>query len=120
MKLRVFLVALVLVICFLTGCQKHTAYKIQEERKDEAFEKGYDLPIEDNVREEIESDLKEMLGRVRKIYIAAYKGNASNVVISDETAFKMLEVIREEGYPTTISALLSDMSNYGQMEDFFK
>lgn len=118
MKLRVFLVVLVLVICFLTGCQKHTAYKIQEETYDEAFEKGYDLPIEDNVREEIESDLKEMLGRVRKIYIAAYKGNASNVVISDETAFKMLEVIREEGYPTTISALLSDMSNYGQMEDF--
>lgn len=118
MKFRVFCVAFVLGMLILAGCQNYTADKVQKETKNEEFEKGYNLPIEDNVREEIELDCKEMLEKVREIYVASDKGDASNVVISDEAAYQMLEVISEVGCPTTISVLLSDMSNYEKVERF--
>jgi len=55
---------------------------------------------------------------VAEIYRSADKGEASNVVLSDETMVQMKEVIKETGYPVISSETYSVMENYEKMEKF--
>ena len=50
----------------------------------EHWEKGYDLPIEEDERREAEAYLRTALELTAEIYRAADKGEASNVVLSEE------------------------------------
>lgn len=117
MKKIKILVIFAFVIFFFAGCQKYTVNETKEETAD-VFEKGYNLPIENDVREDVESDCKEAMEKVRDIYITADKGDASNITISEITLFQMLESVQKSGHPTVIGALRSDMSNYKRMEEF--
>jgi len=82
------------------------------------WEKGYDLPIEDSEKEEVEADCKTVLGMVVEIYRFADKGEASNVVLPDEAILQMKEVIKETGNPVIGSEAYSVMENYEEMEKF--
>lgn len=82
------------------------------------WEKGYDLPIEDCEKEEAVMDCKAVMEIVAEIYRSADKGEASNVVLSDETMVQMKEVIKETGYPAISSETYSVMENYEKMEKF--
>lgn len=82
------------------------------------WEKGYDLPIEDSEKEEAVMDCKAVMETVAEIYRSADKGEASNVVLSDETMVQMKEVIKETGYPAISSETYSVMENYEKMEKF--
>ncbi len=55
----------------------------------EHWEKGYDLPIEEDERREAEADLRTALELTAEIYRAADKGEASNVVLSEEVMAQM-------------------------------
>lgn len=82
------------------------------------WEKGYNLPIEDSEKEEAVMDCKAVMETVAEIYRSADKGEASNVVLSDETMVQMKEVIKETGYPAISSETYSVMENYEKMEKF--
>ncbi len=83
-----------------------------------SWEKGYDLPIEDSEKEEAVMDCKAVMETVAEIYRSADKGEASNVVLLDETMVQMKEVIKETGYPAISSETYSVMENYEKMEKF--
>ena len=56
----------------------------EEDNKKRTLGKGYDLPIEEDERREAEADLRTALELTAEIYRAADKGEASNVVLSEE------------------------------------
>lgn len=82
------------------------------------WEKGYDLPIDDSEKGEAVMDCKAVMETVAGIYRSADKGEASNVVLSDETMVQMKKVIKETGYPAISSEAYSVMENYEKMEKF--
>ncbi len=81
-------------------------------------EKGYGLPVSDSEREEAENDCKKMMGLISELYQNAEKGNAYNVVISDEIMYQMAEKLKSTGYPITLTAAYANMENYKELEDF--
>ena len=71
--------------------------------EEERWEKGYDLPIEEEKKEEAETDCLVIMDSLSDIYIHADKGDASNVVLSDETLEQMQDVVSKSGYPVITS-----------------
>ena len=86
----------------------------------ERWEKGYDLPIEEEKREEAETDCLMVMDKISDIYLHADKGNASNVVLSNETLEQMQKVVGESGYPVITSVEYCTMSNYDKMDQFLQ
>ena len=84
----------------------------------EHWEKGYDLLIEEEERKEAEADCRAALELTAEIYREADKGEASNVVLSEEVMAQMKEKIKTLGKPVTGSRLYSDMENWEEMERF--
>ncbi len=70
--------------------QKENAERMDEEADiDKQMDKGYDLPIDARQRKDAEDDCKKMMELIHEIYIQADKGDALNVVLSDETISEM-------------------------------
>lgn len=65
--------------------------KSAEKEATEQWEKGYDLPVDEQEAVEAENDCIEMMELISDIYGDADKGAASNVVLEDETIFKNAE-----------------------------
>lgn len=82
----------------------------------ERWEKGYDLPIEEEKQKEAEADCLVIMERIADIYIHADKGEASNVILSDETLNQMQNMVSESGSPVITSEVYCTMSNYKKMD----
>lgn len=91
--------------------------KLSEEN---SREKGYDLPIEKEKKKEAGADCLAVMDRLSDIYMKADKGDASNVVLSDETLEQMQDVAGESGLPVITSEVYCTMSNYQKMDQFLK
>ena len=72
----------------------------------EHWEKGYDLLIEEEERKEAEADCRAALELTAEIYREADKGEASNVVLSEEVTAQMKEKIKTLGKPVTGSGCI--------------
>lgn len=94
--------------------------KNEEKKAAEEIEKGYNLPVRDKERKEAKEDCKNVMERIFDLYKQADKGLASNTVISDETIDKMVEKVKETGYPVTATKVYTNMENYKKMERFLK
>ena len=68
----------------------------------ERLQKGYDLPVEEGDWKEAEADCKMMMGLILDIYRQADKGEASNIVLNDETLLAMQEKVSETGFPVCL------------------
>ena len=88
--------------------------------EEDIFEKGYDLPIKDEVRETARADCEKIMESIREIYISAEKGETVNTIISKETACEMMSVIKQTGCPVTFTDSYFDMENHEEMEAFLK
>lgn len=88
--------------------------------EEERWEKGYDLPIEEEKKKEVEEDCLAIMDQLSDIYKKADKGEASNVVLSDETLEQMQDVVSESGLPVITSEVYCTMSNYEKMDQFLK
>lgn len=93
--------------------------KSAEEAK-EYLEKGYELPVDENESEEAETDCKKMMDLIYDIYEQADKGEASNVVLNNETVYEMQKKIKETGCPVSIQVTYSNMENYEKVDSFLK
>ena len=100
-----------------TDLRKTESDELSEE---ERWEKGYDLPIEEEKKEEAETECFVIMDRLSDIYMNADKGDASNVVLSDETLDQMQDVVGESGSPVITSEIYCTMSNYEKMDQFLK
>lgn len=95
---------------------------IQEEEIDdkdiETYEKGYNLPVDEEAGKEVEEECKEVMKMVEKIYINADKGTASNIVLSNDTILQMKEIIKKIKQPVTSPEPYAVMKNHQKMEKF--
>lgn len=82
------------------------------------MEKGYDLPISDQDRNEAERESDGIMGLLTDIYKHAEKGNSSNVVLHSKVMEKMTRIIKKQGYPVIRSERYSNMENYQKVERF--
>lgn len=94
--------------------------KSAEEETVEQWENGYDLPVDEQEREEAEIDCKKMMGLIIDIYKQADKGEASNVVLSDETILEMQNQLKGTGCPVAALVSYSNMGNYENVDHFLR
>ncbi len=129
---RILFVGIVVFgISFLTACTKtdvpqekitekkeiNKIEEINEESEINVWEKGYNLPVDEEEREEAMSECKKMLESIQLIYKECDKGDSSNVVISDKTGEEMIKKLETTGYPISFYDY-REMCNYEKMEDF--
>ncbi|MDE7433470.1 MAG: hypothetical protein K2N34_16360 [Lachnospiraceae bacterium] len=94
--------------------------KMEEEEGILQWEKGYDLLVDDREREEAEDGCKKVMELIFDIYLQADKGEASNVVLTDETVLEMQNKVSVLGYPVTSTVIYADMENYELVDSFLK
>ena len=127
----IYLALLIFGMMFLSACQNEnpseeigvetevpSADTVAETDERDVFEKGYNLPVDEEAGKRAEEECKEVMEMIAEIYRNADKGIASNVVLSDETMCQMKEVIKETGQPVTSSETYATMENYEKMEEF--
>ena len=94
--------------------------KSAEEEAAEQWEKGYDLPIDEQEREEAETDCKKQMELYLDIYETGDKGIASNVALDDQTVLEMQRKLKDAGCPVTTMVTYSNMENYESVDSFLK
>ena len=94
--------------------------KSAEEEAAEQWEKGYDLPVDEQEREEAETDCKKLMELYLDIYETADKGIASNVVLDDQTVLEIQKKVKDAGYPIATMVTYSNMGNYESVDVFLK
>lgn len=90
----------------------------EDDDSKERWDKGYNLPIGEDEGKEAEDDCKAVLELTADIYKEADKGEASNVVLSEEVICRMKEKIKSMGMPVTGNGMYSVMENWQGMERF--
>lgn len=110
------------LVVLLTGCEdllnENSAKGMVVDQT--VYENGYDIPIEDSIREESEKSCMEMLGVIQDIYKAADKGNANNQTLPEEIVYQMLEEIENTGSLAMISEMNEGIHNYEEVEEFLE
>ncbi|MDE6852884.1 MAG: hypothetical protein K2J67_10460 [Lachnospiraceae bacterium] len=101
------------------GIIEETAESTEQETvMDSEQEKGYDLPVSEQDREEAEQDSYRLMTLLAGIYQNAEKGDSSNVVLDGHTMKQMKMKIKEQGVPVISSEVYSNMKNYKEVETF--
>ena len=115
-----------LFIC-LSGCEKNIEYQEvtdteeyavsdQEERDDqEAFEKGYNLPILQNDIERVEKETEELLDCIEDMY-RPYQDDEA--MIPEDVQEEMADVLADKGYIIRTDRVYSNIRNEELFERF--
>ena len=137
-KKSILLIMVFLIGCFVCACGKEDSVageslvedteevssteetKNTEEEAAVQWEKGYDLPVDEQEREEAETDCKKLMELYLDIYETADKGIASNVVLDDQTVLEIQKKVKDAGYPIATMVTYSNMENYESVDSFLK
>lgn len=84
------------------------------------WEKGYNLPVDEQEREEAEIDCQKMMELIFGIYEKVDKKETVNVVLDDEMVIAMQEKIKETGCPVTAVITYANMENHEDVERFLE
>ena len=107
-KLKKMMSVLFISGCFFIGNTKckgaDLEYISQETANYAVQERGYDLPVDEVVKEEAIEDCKNVMNQMKAIYQKADKGTSSNVVVSETVMEEMQEVLKEKNVPVITSA----------------
>ena len=126
-------ISLVLTIC-VSGCSDtfpeetlvdETVIEVSEKRKNEEeaseqWEKGYNLPVEEQEKKEAEKDCKKIMELYFSIYEDADKGTASNIALNDKTILEIQKKVMETGCPVATLVTYSNMANYENVDNFLE
>ena len=136
MKRRAFKSMIVLVcLLFLSGCaagkrgSRDNAEKQPEEsvgsmlsdgqEADDNYETDY-IDMEENEKQSINNLISDLGGVCKDIYIRADKGDASNVVLDEETVHAMAEAAAARGWAVTCGSYDHNMLNYEDVDRALK
>lgn len=114
----ILLIMMLTCAVLLYACSESGKRQEEVPENMEVLEKGYDLPVSDTERKEAEDDCKKMTALISDIYETADKGNASNVVLSDEILYEMAEIIGKTGSCVMTNQIYSNMENHETFEKF--
>ena len=102
-KLKKMMSVLFISGCFFIGNTKckgaDLEYISQETANYAVQERGYDLPVDEVVKEEAIEDCKNVMNQMKVIYQKADKGTSSNIVVSETVMEEMQEVLKEKKCP---------------------
>ena len=59
-----------------------------------------------NEEKDISDRLRKMVGKCKRIYSQADKGNASNIVLEEETVHTMIEVLQKRMLPLPVAVMI--------------
>ena len=133
MKFRRRYEVLIMVLifgCLLCACEERKSEsgkaiaentqraKDGKQRAREQWEKGYDLPLEEEEQAEAATECKKMMDKIQSIYKLVDKTEAAEVVLEDETMLEMQKAVIETGCPVLVTVAYSDMGNYEKAEQF--
>lgn len=92
-KLKKMMSVLFISGCFFIGNTKckgaDLEYISQETANYAVQERGYDLPVDEVVKEEAIEDCKNVMNQMKVIYQKADKGTSSNIVVSETVMEEM-------------------------------
>lgn len=119
--------AVLAAVLLLAGCGAEAGKAVQEEDiqeedvqetdAQESDEKGYDLPVDEEERDEAEQDCAAALELTKEFSQDAQdKGG----VLTGDEAEQMADVLAEQGNPVTTFDIYQDMKNYEVMDAFLK
>lgn len=91
-----------------------------DQKAEEQWKKGYNLPIGDGEKKEAADECIKMMDLISDIYKSADKGEATNVILSDQTLFAMRDRIKQAGDPVCANVTYSSMKNHKQVDRFLK
>ena len=132
-RIGILLIIVLLTGCFMCACGKENSeshvenieeissienIKSVEKETAKQWEKGYDLPMDEQEEKESENDCSTMMELIKGIYEHAYKGEASNDVLDDETVLKMQNKLKITGWPISTTVAYSNMENYKSVDSF--
>ncbi|NLL76049.1 MAG: hypothetical protein GX235_02215 [Clostridiales bacterium] len=100
--------------------QSTAEQKNAEKEAAEQWGKGYGLPVDTQEEQEATNDCKKMMDLISDIYEHADKGEASNVVLSDETILEMQKKVKGTGCPVTTVVTYYNMENYERADKFLE
>lgn len=126
-------ISLVLPLC-VSGCSDtfpeetlvdETIIEVSEKRKSEEeaseqWEKGYNLPVEEQEKKKAEKECKKIMELYFSIYEGADKGTASNIALNDKTVLEIQKKVMETGYPVATLVTYSNMVNYERVDNFLE
>lgn len=104
------------------GLPREGLGRAEEEGREagEQWKKGYDLPVRESEKTEAEEGCIKVMELIAETYKSADKGEATNVILSDETLFEMRDKIKETGDTVYAKVSYSNMKNYKQVDRFLK
>lgn len=88
--------------------------------KKTVYEKGYDLPVDEQENKMAKEELHEMMQAVWPIYDKSEKGDTSNVVLPNKTVKKILDKIESCSVPAFFSGREEHMCNADKFDAFLK
>lgn len=88
--------------------------------KKTVYEKGYDLPVDEQEDKTAKEELHEMMQTVWSIYDKSEKGDTSNVVLPNETVQKILDKIESCSVPAFFNGREEHMRNADKFDTFLK
>ena len=94
--------------------------KSGERKAEEQWKKGYDLPIGDDEKTEAADECIKIMDLISDIYKSADKGEATNVILPDQTLLVMRDRIKQAGDAVCANVSYSGMKNHKQVERFLK
>ena len=120
--------------CILSGCNDTTQKETQLEESSmevqqtientqataEQWAKGYGLPVDEKEQEEAETECSEKMELIQDIYKQAYKGDASNVILTEETVLEIQKKLKDAGCSVITMITYSNMENYEIVDSFLK
>lgn len=92
----------------------------EEADTNKKVDNGYDLPIDASQRKEAEDDCKKMMELIHEIYIQADKGDALNIVLSDETISEMQNKLKKTNNPVITTDVYANMDNFENVDRFLR
>ena len=132
-RISILLIIALLIGCLMCACGKKDSEAYienieeissiedicsDEKEAAEQWAKGYDLSLDEQEEKESENDCSTMMEFIRGIYEQSYKGEASNVVLNDETVLKIQNKLKGTGWPISTTVIYSDMENYKGVDNF--
>lgn len=120
--------AIILVFLVLSGCEKNESQNdliinnTEEENVVMDENDDYELKnieMERKEEKDISDRLMKMVGKCKRIYSQADKGNTSNIVLEEETVHTMIESIAEENVAITCGSHDHNMLNYNKLMMLF-
>ncbi len=118
---RMAVVTMLVCLLSIQGCQREQESREPTQAVSENFsDSDWHPAAGEQEKKEAEEDCREILESIGPVFKNSEKGSASNSVITDETAEKMLDKMEERGCAAYFSKICSGMRNYRKMEKFLK